>query len=114
MNGADDCKLCTALWQGLPTPLSAQGAFLAAAPGHAGCIVLQWCAAGSRPNPRSVALPTQPRRCSVTTLIRNTIAAAAIAALFAPAGFAQTTKGEQERIEKAKCERLVGIERLDC
>lgn len=49
----------------------------------------------------------------MTTQIRSAIAAAAIAALFAPAGFAQTTKGEQQDA-RAKCEKLVGMDRLDC
>jgi len=48
----------------------------------------------------------------VTTLIRNTIAAAAIAALFAPAGFAQI-KGDQQD-PRAQCEKLNGTARLNC
>jgi hypothetical protein len=45
--------------------------------------------------------------------IRNAIAAAAVAGLVAPAVFAQgPTAGDQDA--KAKCEKLSGMERINC
>jgi hypothetical protein len=45
--------------------------------------------------------------------IRNAIAAAAIAALFAPAGFAQTPTPSQQD-PKASCDKLTGMARENC
>jgi hypothetical protein len=53
----------------------------------------------------------------MTVVIRNAIAAAALAAIFAPAGFAQQTQtpsADQQRDERAKCEQLTGVARENC
>jgi len=54
----------------------------------------------------------------MTVVIRSTIAAAALAAIFAaPAGFAQQTptpSAGQQRDDRAKCEQLTGMQRENC
>jgi len=52
------------------------------------------------------------------TVIRNAMAAAALAAIFAaPAGFAQQPRipsADQQRDDRAKCEQLTGAARENC
>jgi hypothetical protein len=52
----------------------------------------------------------------MTLVLRKTIAAAALAAIFAPAGFAQQPPqpADQQRDTRAKCEQLTGVARENC